>query len=198
MRSGGGRKRPERADPDRPSEVERGQVAVPAARPFDGLAPAVPVRGAAPVRSPGRASTWRRCRPTSPTCRRPGRRGTPAPSAVASATGATSTGFCVASASAWTNTELRGHAAVDPQRVERQVAVELGRLDQVGASLGDALEHRPHDVRRGGAAGQARAACRGRRSPTGACPARAAPARRRRRRRCRPTRRSSPRTRRRG
>ena len=38
------------------------------------------------------------------------------------------------------------HPAVDPQRGDRQAGVGLGRLDQVGAAVGDALEHGPHDV----------------------------------------------------
>ena len=60
-----------------------------------------------------------------------------------------------ASASACTNVGLRGHAAVDAQHVDRAARVGLGGLDEVGAALGDALEHRAHDLRPPGAAGEA-------------------------------------------
>ena len=66
--------------------------------------------------------------------------------------------------------------------VDRQPGVGLGRLDEVGAAVGDALQHGPHDVGRSSCPGSRRAACRGRRSPSAACPGRAGPARTRRRR----------------
>ena len=47
-----------------------------------------------------------------------------------------------------------GHPAVDAQRGDREPGVGLGRLDQVGAAVGDALEHGPHDLRPAGAAGE--------------------------------------------
>ena len=79
-----------------------------------------------------------------------------------------------------------GHAAVDAQRRDRDAAVGLGRLDEVGAALRDSFEHRAHDLRR------ARCRASGRRArpravvPRRACRGRAARARTRRRR-CRRT-----------
>ena len=64
--------------------------------------------GGSPAGAPGRPS-----RPRCPTAR-PARN--PAPSVVASRTGQTSTGRCVASASAWTKNRVDRHPAVDPER----------------------------------------------------------------------------------
>ena len=67
----------------------------------------------------GRAPRWRRRRPSRPTCRRPGRRGSAAPSVVASSTGDTSTGRWVASASACTNVGLALMPPSTRRRVDR-------------------------------------------------------------------------------
>jgi len=53
------------------------------------------------------------------------------------------------------------HAAVDPEDVDGEVTVGLSGLDQVGAGLGHALQHRPHDVAGLGAPGQAEQAAPG-------------------------------------
>ena len=65
---------------------------------------------------------------------------------------------------------------------DRQAGVGLGRLEQVGAPVGDALEHGPDQLGPARAPGDARAGCPGRRSPTPACPGRAGRGRTRRRR----------------
>ena len=62
-----------------------------------------------------------------------------------------------------------GHAAVDAEPRDRDARVGLGRLDQVGAAVGDALEHRAHDLGAAGAAREPEQRCRARRSPTAAC-----------------------------
>ena len=103
----------------------------------------------APGATPGRR---RRSSPHTPVAS-PARKA--APSVVASTTGETSTGRPVASASAWVNVGL---ALIPPSTrsvVDRQAGVGLGRLDEVGAAVGDALEHGPHDVGRGRAPGEA-------------------------------------------
>ena len=48
-----------------------------------------------------------------------------------------------------------GHPAVDAQRGDREAGVRLGGVDEVGAALGHALEHGPHDLRPLAAAGEA-------------------------------------------
>ena len=79
----------------------------------------------------------------------------PAPSVVASRTGEISTGFCAASASACTNVGLSVMPPSTRRRRDRMPGVGLGRLHEVGAAVGDALEHRAHDLRPAGAAGEA-------------------------------------------
>ena len=117
--------------------------------------------------------------PQVPTAR-PARKA--APSVVASFTGDTSTGRWVASASACTKVGLsvmppstRSDGIVRP-------GVGLGRLDEVGAALGHALEHGPHDLRALAAAGEAEQRAAGAVVPARACRGRAGRARRRRRR----------------
>ena len=65
---------------------------------------------------------------------------------VASSTGEISTGRPMASASACDEHVVVRHAAVDAQRADRVAAVRLGRLDQVGAAVGHALEDGPDDL----------------------------------------------------
>ena len=93
---------------------------------------------------------------------------------------------CAASASACTNVGLRAHPAVDAQDVDRDAGVGLGRLDEVGAAVGDALEHGPHELGPAGAAGEAEHGAARAVVPLRACRARAARARTTRRR-CRCT-----------
>ena len=78
-----------------------------------------------------------------------------APSVVASSTGDTSTGRWVAFGQRLHEGRVGGHPAVDAQVVDGEAGVGLGRLDQVGAAVGDALEHGPHDCARVDAAGEA-------------------------------------------
>ena len=47
-----------------------------------------------------------------------------------------------------------GHAAVDAHVRDRDAAVGLGRVDEVGAAVRDAFEHRAHDLGPAGAARQ--------------------------------------------
>ncbi len=128
------------------SEVERGQLGDPRRRPLDGVAPTVPVERLTPARGPaaglhdpvGVAESSHT--PTASPARNA------APSVVASATGDTSTGRPVASARAWTNVGL---ALIPPSMRSASIGqpgVGVGRLDQVGAALGDALEDGPHEV----------------------------------------------------
>ncbi len=135
-------------------------------------------RACAAARRAGAATRSRRRRPRRARCRRRARRGTPAPSVVASITGETSTGFAARRRRAPARTSgSRVMPAVDAQTRDGDARVGLGRLDEVGAAVGDAFEHRPHDLRTAGAAREPEQRCRGRRSPTPGCRGRAARAR---------------------
>ena len=109
-----------------------------------------------PGRSPRRGRR-RRCRPT---CRWPGRPGSRAERGRLDDRGhldrpAGGVGQRL------DERRVGAHPAVDPQGVDGQPAVGLGGLDEVGAPVGDPLQHRPHDVGAGRAPGQPeqRAAC---------------------------------------
>ena len=78
-----------------------------------------------------------------------------APRAVASRTGEISTGRCVASASAWTNVGLSVMPPSTRSVGIAMPAVGLGRVDEVGAAVRDAFEHRADDLGAAGAAGEA-------------------------------------------
>ena len=96
----------------------------------------------------GRAPRCRRRRRSLPTRRRPARRGTRRRASSPRRPATPRPARPVASASAWTNVGL---ALIPPSTrsvVDRQAGVGLGGLDEVGAAVGDALEHRPHDVGR--------------------------------------------------
>ena len=179
-----------------PSEVQRGQVAEPAPRPLDGVPPSVPVERPFGFDHPGRAPGGSDVVPAAPGADGEAAKNA-APSVVASTTGEISTGRPLASARAWTNVGLRLMPPSIRKRRDLPGAVVFGRVDQVGAPMGDAFEHGPHDLRPSCPAGEAEQACPGRRSPRRVCPDRAARARTSRRRfrrtatRCRATRRSS-------
>ena len=74
---------------------------------------------------------------------------------MASGTGDTSTGRWLASARAWTKVGLALMPPSTRSVGDRDAAVGLGRLDQVGAPVGDALEHGPHDLGPARAPGEA-------------------------------------------
>ena len=79
--------------------------------------------------------------------RRPSPARNAAPSVVASRTGDTSTGFWLASASAWMKVGLADMPPSTRRAGMSSVAVALGRLDEIRAAVSDPLEHRTHDVR---------------------------------------------------
>ena len=91
---------------------------------------------------PGATAT-RRARPIAPA---PHQGHSPAPRAVASTSLRRRRARPVASASAWRRNRARGHPAVDAQLVQGRPVSARGRLDEVGAALGDALEHRAREV----------------------------------------------------
>ena len=101
-------------------EVERGQVGHPAAGPLDGLGPPLPVERSGPARPSRADATRRRCRRARPTCPTASPARKPAPRVVASVTGDTSTGRWLASASGLDEGRVGAHAAVDPQRLDRE------------------------------------------------------------------------------
>ena len=79
----------------------------------------------------------------------------PAPSVVASFTGDTSTGFCVASARACTNVGLRDIPPSMRSTSTGRSAVGDRGFDEVGAALRDTFEHRADQLGPAGAAGEA-------------------------------------------
>ena len=136
-------------------EVDAAQVGDPGLAPARRRSPLVAVEHPGRLAARDRASRCRRARRGRARCRPRARRGSRRRASVASCTGDTSTGFCVASASACTNVGLRDIPPSIAQHLDRRARVGLGRLDQVGAAVGDALEHRAHELRPAGAAGEA-------------------------------------------
>ena len=72
-----------------------------------------------------------------------------APRDVASRIGEISTGCCGGVGQRLDERVVVGHAAVDAQRRDRDPAVGLRGVDEVGAAVRDAFEHGPHHLRRG-------------------------------------------------
>ena len=110
-------------------------------------------RVTSPARRPAPASTSDQRRRRRPTRRRPARRGTRhrASSPRPPATPRPASGGV---GERLDERRVGAHPAVDAQRGDRQPGVGLGRIDHVGAAVGDAFEHGAHDVGAGRTPGE--------------------------------------------
>ena len=150
--------------------------------PVDGRAPPLPVErppgSTVCLGPPGGGDVV----PAAPGARRPGRRGRRRRGSWPPARGRPRPAAAVASASAWRKVGLSLMPPSTRSVGDGEPGVGLGRLHEVGAALGDPLEHGPHDLRPPAAAGEAEQRAPGAVVPARACRGRAGPGRTRRRR----------------
>ena len=157
------------------SEVEARQLGEPGSGPRHGLGPAIPVERR-PRARPGPSGPTARPRRRAPTrCPAPARRRRRRPAWWPRPPARSRPAAGLASARACTKVGLRLMPPSMRSVSDRQLAVQLDRVDQVGAPLGHALRAPPAPPGAGPRRGSGPAACPGRRSPTSGCPARAAP-----------------------